>query len=118
MRHVLCLSAVLLAGLVCCFGYAAGSEGTPPAGKLLHVKVRAVDTLGKPIAGGRIEAWQSGGEGRSWWTATRISVNHGREVRTGDDGWVAISLSLVVEFDAGPLAGTLRRTFPVQVRQE
>jgi hypothetical protein len=95
MRHAVCPSTLFLLGLLCCFGYAAGNEAKPPPGKLLRLKVRVVDTLGSPIARARIEFWQSGGEGRAWWTARRIAVNDGKAVHTGEDGWAAASFSLV-----------------------
>jgi hypothetical protein len=87
-------SALVLLGLLGRLGYAAGNAEKPPAGKPLHVKVRAVDALGMPIARAVIAAWQSGGGGRSWWTARRIAVNGGNGARTGKNGWAAISLSL------------------------
>ncbi len=90
-------SALVLAGLLGRLGYAAANAAKPPAGKLLHVRVRAVDAVGKPIARALIEFWQSGGEGRSWWTARRISLNDGKEVRTGEDGWAATSFSMAAK---------------------
>jgi hypothetical protein len=56
--------------------------------------VRAVDTLTKPIAGALIKAWQTGGEGRPWWTVQRKPVDGGKEVRTTDDGWASIALAI------------------------
>ena len=94
MRRVVFPSAFLLLGLFCCLGYAAENQAKPPKGKPLHLKVRAVDTLGKPIAGALIETWQSGGEGGPYWITRRKSVNDGKEVRTADDGWASLSFVL------------------------
>lgn len=90
-------TALVLAGLLARLPCAAGSEAKPLADKLLHVRVRAVDTRGKPLAGALIETWQSGGEGRSWWTARRLTTNGGQEVRTGPDGWATISFSMAAK---------------------
>ena len=92
-----CLSAVLLFGLSCGSAYATGNQAKPPGGKLLHVKVRTVDTAGKPIAGALVETWQNGGERLDWWNAKRISVGVGKEVRTGKDGSVEIAFSLAAK---------------------
>ena len=97
MRRVACPSAVLLLDVLCCLAFAAGNETKPPEGKLLHVKVRTVDTLGKPIPGALIEVWQEGGEGRAWWTAKRKSVTDGKEVRTANDGRAAVSFSMAIK---------------------
>jgi hypothetical protein len=91
------LAAVLLLSFFCDLGRAAPAQEKPAGGKPLHVRVRAVDTLGKPIAGALIETWQSGGEGSSWWTARRVIVKGGKEIHTGPDGWATISFSVAVK---------------------
>ena len=90
-------TAVLLLSFFCALPCAAGTRETPPAGKLLQVRVRAIDTRGKPIAGALIETWQSGGEGLSWWIARRVTVNGGKEVRTGRDGWATVAFSMAAK---------------------
>jgi len=97
MRQAAFSFAFLLLGLLGCFAGPANGEEIPPKAKLIQIKVRAVDTLGKPIAGALIEVWQSGDEGWSWWTARRISVNNGKEVHAGDDGSAAVSFSMAVK---------------------
>ena len=92
--RILFSTALILVGLFGWPAYAAGSETKPPPARLLRVKVRAIDNRGKPIAGALIEAWQSGGGGGPWWTVRRLSVNGGKAVRTAEDGWATLPLSL------------------------
>jgi hypothetical protein len=96
MRRITCFSAVVLSGFLCCFDFtfAADAKKKPPEAKNIQVKVRAIDTSGKPIAGALAEIWQSGLEGRPWWTARRRPVNGGKEARTGADGWTTASFIL------------------------
>ena len=94
MRRVVCPSIALLLCLICCFGHAAKSDAKLPKGKSLRIRVRAVDTLGKPIAGVLIETWQSGGDGGPYWVTRRKSVNDGKEVHTADDGWASLAFTL------------------------
>ncbi len=92
-----CLSALLLLGLSCGSAYAVGNQAKPPGGKLLHVKVRTVDTAGKPIAGALVKTWQNGGEGLDWWNAKRVSIGGGQEIHTGKDGWTEIAFSMAAK---------------------
>ena len=96
MQRAMCRLALLLASLLGSAGYGAEKGESPPGGKLFHVKVRAIETTGQPIAGALVEAWRAGGEPGDF-QVRRLAVNGGKEVRTKADGWAAVSFSLVVK---------------------
>ncbi len=96
MRLLSWSAVAAMAGLLCSCSLEAAESEKPPESKHVQVKVRVVDTAGWPIAGASVEAWQGGGEPGILRPATRISVDE-REVRTGSDGWAAMSFSMVVK---------------------
>ena len=90
-----CLGGLLLS-LLGSAVYGAEKGGSPPAAKLFHVRIRAVDARGRPIAGALIEAWHTGGEPGDF-KVRRLVVNGANEIRSKADGWAVVSFSLVVK---------------------
>jgi len=80
----------------CAAGQAAEKDEQCEA-KPLHVKVRAVDTSGRPITGAVIESWRAGGEPVLLATSSRLTIEEGREIRTADDGQAAFSFAMAIK---------------------